>query len=142
MIAPSDWAAVVETVDAVKDCVREEKASIIQLTQLNIHTVLWNAAAVSDGEEFAISRKLEERKATELAQWVVLLVSSCLLRAGLRPSVGHVSEMRIASRSFLTSQRPLRALHPQPTSRPMPPPIPTPTPRSIPKMPLRATKDS
>ena len=79
MIAPSDWAAVVETVDAVKDRVREEKASIIQLTQLNIHTVLWNAAAVSDGEEFAISRKLEERKATELAQWVVLLVSSCLL---------------------------------------------------------------
>lgn len=47
MIAPSDWAAVVKTVDAVKDRVREEKANIIHLTQLTIHTVVWNVASSS-----------------------------------------------------------------------------------------------
>lgn len=29
MIAPSDWAAVVKTVDAAKDCIREEKAAFV-----------------------------------------------------------------------------------------------------------------
>ena len=65
MIAPSDWAAVVETVDAVIDHIREEKVSIIHLTQLTIHTVLWNVAAASNGEDFTILRKLEERKTTD-----------------------------------------------------------------------------
>ena len=79
LIVPLEWAAVDETVDAVKDRVREEKASIIHLTGLSIHTAPWNVAVVFDGEDFTILRKLEERKTTEMAQWVILLVSFCLL---------------------------------------------------------------
>ena len=79
LIAPSEWAAVNETVDAAKDHVGETKASIIHLTGLSIHAALWNVAVVSDGEDFAILRRLEERKTTELAQLVILLVSFCLL---------------------------------------------------------------